>query len=75
MMRPLRGLDSRKSFIENTCGAYGGVHPESCVPKRKRVVSARGVADCILEIVDQEKICAMDVARWDTLFGTATRPK
>jgi hypothetical protein len=33
------------------------------------------VADCILENADQGRICATDVARWDTLFETATRPK
>jgi hypothetical protein len=34
-----------------------------------------GVADCILGTVDQGRICATDVARWDTSFRTATRPK
>jgi hypothetical protein len=33
------------------------------------------VVDCILGNADQGRICAMDVARWDTLFGIATRPK
>jgi hypothetical protein len=33
------------------------------------------VADCILENADQGRICAMDVARWDTSFGTTTKPK
>jgi hypothetical protein len=33
------------------------------------------VADCIFGNADQGRICATDVARWDTLFGTATRPK
>jgi hypothetical protein len=33
------------------------------------------VADCILGNADQGRICAMDVARWDTSFGTATKPK
>jgi hypothetical protein len=33
------------------------------------------VADCILGNTDQGRICAMDVARLDTSFGTATRLK
>jgi hypothetical protein len=33
------------------------------------------VADGILGNADQGRICAMDVARLDTSFGTATRPK
>jgi hypothetical protein len=33
------------------------------------------VVDCILGNVDQGRICATDVARWDTSFGTATKPK
>jgi hypothetical protein len=33
------------------------------------------VANCILENVDQGRICATNVARWDTSFRTATRPK
>jgi hypothetical protein len=33
------------------------------------------VADYILGNADQGRICATDVARWDTSFGTATRPK
>jgi hypothetical protein len=33
------------------------------------------VVDCILGNADQERICATDVARWDTSFGTATKPK
>jgi hypothetical protein len=33
------------------------------------------VADCILGNADQGRICATNVARWDTLFRTATRPK
>jgi hypothetical protein len=33
------------------------------------------MANCILGNVDQGRICATDVVRWDTSFGTATRPK
>jgi hypothetical protein len=33
------------------------------------------VASCILENADRERICATDVARWDTSFGIATRLK
>jgi hypothetical protein len=33
------------------------------------------MTNCILENVDQGRICATDVARWDTSFGIATRPK
>ena len=47
----------------------------SCIPRKKRIVGAIGVADCILGIADQGKICATDVARWDTSFGLVTRPK
>jgi hypothetical protein len=36
---------------------------------------AVGVADCILGNANQGRICAMDVVRWDTSFGIATRPK
>jgi hypothetical protein len=33
------------------------------------------VVDCILGNTNQGRICATDVARWETSFGTATRPK
>jgi hypothetical protein len=33
------------------------------------------VVDYILKNANQGRICATDVARWDTSFGTATRPK
>jgi hypothetical protein len=33
------------------------------------------VVDCILGNADQERICATNVARWDSSFGTATRLK
>jgi hypothetical protein len=33
------------------------------------------VADYILGNADQEKICATNVAKWDTSFETATRLK
>jgi hypothetical protein len=33
------------------------------------------VANCILKNADQGKICATDVARWDTSFEIATKPK
>jgi hypothetical protein len=33
------------------------------------------VANCSLGNADQRRICAMDVARWDTSFETATKPK
>jgi hypothetical protein len=33
------------------------------------------VTDCILGNADQGRICATDVARWDTSFRTATRPR
>jgi hypothetical protein len=33
------------------------------------------VAYCILGNADQGRICAMDAARWDTSFRTATRLK
>ena len=75
MRRPLCGLDSRKTFVGNTHGAEGGVHPESCVPIRKRVVGAIGGVDCILRIADQGRICATNVARWDTSFGIVRRPR
>ena len=29
-----------------------GVHPKSCIPRRKKVVGAIGVADCILRNAD-----------------------
>ena len=48
---------------------------ESYIPRRKRVLGAIGVADCILGNADQGRICATDVARWDTLFETMTRQK
>jgi hypothetical protein len=31
------------------------------------------VAYCILRNADQGKFCAMNVARWDTSFGTTTK--
>jgi hypothetical protein len=33
------------------------------------------VVDCILGNADQGRICAMDVARWDTSFEIAIKPK
>ena len=33
------------------------------------------MADYILGNVDKGRICATDVARWDTLFETTTRQK
>jgi hypothetical protein len=33
------------------------------------------VANYILENAYQGRICATDVARWETSFGTTTRPK
>ena len=49
--------------------------PNSHVPTRNGVVCAIGVARCILGNEDWERIGAMDVARSDTLFETATRTK
>ena len=42
---------------------------------RDRVVGAIGLVDCILGNENQERICATDVARWDTSFKTTTGPK
>jgi hypothetical protein len=47
--------------------------PKSCVPTRNRVVRAIGVAYFILGNSYQGRICATDVARWDTSFRTITR--
>jgi hypothetical protein len=33
------------------------------------------VADCILGNANQGRICATNVARWDTSFETTTKPK
>jgi hypothetical protein len=45
------------------------------VPTRNKVVDAIGVVGCILENAYQGRICAIDVAKWDTSFGTTMGQK
>jgi hypothetical protein len=45
----------KESSIGNTCEASKGVHPESCILARNRVVGAIGVADCILGMQIKEE--------------------
>jgi hypothetical protein len=49
--------------------------PRELHSKKERVVGAIGVTDYILKNTDQGRICVTNVARCDTSFGTATRPK
>jgi hypothetical protein len=49
--------------------------PRELHSKKESVVGAIGMADYILGNADQGRICAMDVAKLDTSFGTATKPK
>ena len=49
--------------------------PQELRFNKTRVVGAIGVASCILGNTYQERICATNVARWDTSFKTAIEPK
>ena len=65
-------------FKEEFCWEYSWSLRRSTpreLHSRKRVVGAIGMANCILGNADQGRIYATNVARWDTSFRIATRPK
>jgi hypothetical protein len=49
--------------------------PRELHSKKESVIVAIGVANCILGNANQGRICATNVARWDTSFETTTRLK
>jgi hypothetical protein len=73
--RPLHGTDSRKSYMEYSWSLKRSTPRELCSRKKQSCWCHRCGRLHFGKCKSKKNFCAMDVARWDTSFITATRPK